>query len=156
MKSMPGKVDQEKKYRNNRAVKVSIVIPCYNQGEFVNEAIQSSLESDYKDYEIIVVNDGSTDVITPKKIRELEKDFRYNNRIRFIHQNNMGLAMARNNAIKEAVGEYILPLDADNRITPNYLSRAVYVLENNPDVGVVYAYANLFGEKNRNTGIPDI
>ena len=132
---------------NDTKVKVSVAIPCYNHGEFVKEAIQSVLESTFDHYEIIIVDDGSTDAFTLKVLRELEQEFANDQRIKIMHQVNLGLADARNNAIKMAKGEYILPLDADNKIRPHYLSKAVEILDKNLEVGVVYAYANFFGEK---------
>ena len=132
---------------NDTKVKVSVAIPCYNHGEFVKEAIQSVLESTFDHYEIIIVDDGSTDAFTLKVLRELEQKFANDQRIKIIHQDNLGTSDARNNAIKMAKGEYILPLDADNKIRPHYLSKAVEILDKNPEVGVVYTYANFLGEK---------
>jgi glycosyltransferase involved in cell wall biosynthesis len=128
-------------------VRVSVVIPCYNHGNFLGEAVNSVLESDFGEYEIIIINDGSTDPYTLRVFKELEQRFLQNQKITIIHQENSGLPTARNTAVKVAKGEYILPLDADNKIRPHYLSKAVEILDNNKDIGVVYAYANLFGEK---------
>jgi len=128
-------------------VRVSVVIPCYNHGKFLGEAIDSVLRSDFRHYEIIVVNDGSTDPYTVEVFKEMEGRFLHDRRVGFLHQANAGLSAARNAAIAAAKGEYILPLDADNRIRPQYMSRAVEVLDNNKEIGVVYTYADLFGEK---------
>ncbi len=132
---------------SDSTVKVSVAIPCYNHGAFLKEAIQSVLESTFDHYEIIIVNDGSTDAFTMKVFVELGKKFANDQRIKIMHQENLGTSDARNNAIKIAKGEYILPLDADNKIRPHYLTKAVEILDKNPEVGVVYAYANFFGEK---------
>ncbi|MBI4688801.1 MAG: glycosyltransferase family 2 protein [Nitrospirae bacterium] len=131
----------------NIRVEISVIIPCYNHGEFLNEAIQSVLKSDFEEYEIIIVNDGSTDALTLEVFEELEREFENNQRVKIIHQDNLGLSAARNNGIKAAGGRYILPLDADNRIRPHYMSSAIKILDNNPELGVVYSYANFFGEK---------
>lgn len=139
-------VEKGRDFTNNKK-KVSIIIPCYNHGEFLKKAVESTLKSTFKDYEIIIVNDGSTDAMTHKIIKELEQKLQNDKRIKFIHQGNLGLADARNNGIREAKGEYILTLDADNKIRPNYLSEATEILNNNPKVGIVYAYAEFFGEK---------
>ncbi len=128
-------------------IKISVVIPCYNHGEFLKEAIQSVIESIYEDYEVIVVNDGSTDTRTLDIFKEQEKRFRDNDKIKFIHQENLGLANARNNAIRLSRGEYILPLDADNKIRPHYLLKATEVLDNRPETGIVYGYAKFFGDR---------
>lgn len=129
-------------------VAVSVVIPCYNQGQFILEAI-ASVESCQDDcYEIVIVNDGSTDPATVKVLTYLkEKGYRV------IDQNNQGLAAARNRGIKEAKGRYILPLDADNKIDPDYITKGREILEEMPEVGVVYGNSELFGEK---TGILEI
>jgi len=128
-------------------IRISVVIPCYNHGEFIGEAVGSVLRSDFDGYEIVIVNDGSTDLITLRVFEDMAKRFADNRRVTIIHQENLGLSSARNAAISRAAGEYILPLDADNRIRPDYLRKAVGVLDQNRDAGVVYAYANLFGEK---------
>lgn len=105
------------------------------------------MRSDFDGYEVIVVDDGSTDEATLSVIEELKSQYSKRQNVTFLRQENQGLAWARNNGIRAARGEYILPLDADNRIRPNYLSKAVAVLDNNPAVGVVYAYAKYIGEK---------
>ena len=132
----------------DNTVKVSVVIPCYNDGAFLKGAIQSVLKSIYEGFEMIITNDGSTDSITLEVLREIEEEFRHDQdrHVRIIHQDNLGLAHARNNAIRVASGEYILPLDADNRIRPHYLGNAVEILDKQPEIGVVYAYAQCFGE----------
>lgn len=128
-------------------VKISVVIPCYNQGEFLREAMQSVMFSAFDNYEIIVVNDGSTDVFTLRVFDELEKEFCENQHIVIVHQENAGVSIARNNGIRLSRGEYILPLDSDDKIRPNYLSRAADILDNYPDIGVIYPYVQIFGER---------
>ena len=132
---------------NDHLAKVSVIIPCYNHGAFIKEAIDSVFASLFKNYEIIIVNDGSTDELTLRVFKELEKDFSGSPNVTMIHQNNSGLPAARNMGIKRARGEYILPLDSDNRIRPRFLGSACQILDNNPKIGVVYAHAQLFGEK---------
>ena len=129
------------------SVKASIIIPCYNHGHYLKEALDSALHSDFNDYEVIVVDDGSTDEDTLSIIEELKSQLRDRQNVIFIRQENQGLAGARNNGIRAAKGEYILPLDADNRIRPHYLRKATEVLDNNPAIGVVYAYAKFIGER---------
>ncbi len=128
-------------------VKISVVIPCYNHGEFLRQAMQSVMLSEFDSCEVIVVNDGSTDALTLRIFDELEKDFSDKRNIVFIHQENAGVSAARNNAVRLSRGEYILPLDADDKIRPNYLSRAAEILDNHPDIGVIYPYVQLFGER---------
>ncbi|MGD0281091.1 MAG: glycosyltransferase, partial [Dissulfurispiraceae bacterium] len=130
------------------SVKASIVIPCYNHGQYLREALESALRSDFDGYEVIVVDDGSTDEDTLSIIEELKSQLNRRQNVTFLRQENQGLAAARNNGIMAARGEYILPLDADNRIRPNYLRKAIEILDNDPSIGVVYAYAKYIGEKN--------
>jgi len=141
-----GDVKKNKEYPGT-SIKVSVVIPCYNHGKFLMGAIRSVLKSNFKDYEIIIVNDGSTDPLTLEIFREIEDKFENEERVKVIHQDNLGLADARNNAIRMSKGEYILALDADNRIRPGYLSKAVEILDRYPEVGVVYAYAKILGDE---------
>lgn len=123
--------------------KVSVIIPCYNQSEFISEAIQSVKASTFQDVEIIVINDGSSD-IKPEDLNNLLNDF---SNIKIIHQNNQGVCKARNNGINIASGEYILPLDADDKIEPSYIEKAVRILDENTKIGVVYCEAEYFGTK---------
>lgn len=120
---------------------VSVVVPCYNHGRFLEATIQSVLDSSYKDLEIVIVDDGSTDD-SADVARELIKMFA---NIRFVSQVNAGPSAARNNGIRQAKGEYILPLDADDLIGRDYISQAVAVLDSRSEVKVVYADAKKFG-----------
>src|SRR5437899_68511 len=95
---------------------VSVIIPCFNHGEFLMDAVHSVEECARTLYEIIIVNDGSTDPPTVQLLKDLEEKG-YN----IINQNNQGLAAARNNGIAAATANYILPLDADNKIRPEYI-----------------------------------
>lgn len=130
--------------------KVSVVIPCYNQGGYVDEAVESVLQQTYDDFEIIIVNDGSTDEHTNEVLAAYAKP-----RTRVIATDNQGLAAARNNGIKAAVGEYILPLDADDRIESTYLEKAVRILDQSKDMGIVYCRARLFGELESEWVLPE-
>jgi glycosyltransferase involved in cell wall biosynthesis len=120
---------------------VSVVMPCYNQGKYLDEAVQSVLRQTYQDFEIFVVDDGSTD---PETIRILDNYGRPKTKL--IRTSNQGLSAARNTGIKACSGKYILPLDADDKISSTYLEKAVRVLEENENVGIVYCKAELFGE----------
>jgi len=122
--------------------KVSIVIPCYNLGAYLDETVVSVLQQTITDFEIIIVNDGSTDPETVKLLSNYDKP-----KIRVIHTSNRGVSAARNTAIREARGMYILPLDADDKIGPDYLQKAVAILDSRPEVGVVYCDEYMFGEK---------
>jgi len=130
--------------------KISVIIPCFNHGNFIHEAIESVLSQTFQDFEIIVVNDGSTDKVTNQILNNLDTP-----KIKVIHTANQGLAAARNNGIGQAAGEYILPLDADDKIAPTYLEEAVKILGKNENVGIVYCKAMLFGEESGEWMLPD-
>jgi glycosyltransferase involved in cell wall biosynthesis len=128
----------------------SVVIPCYNQAEFLATAINSVLEQRYQNWECILVNDGSTD-----QTSEVIKEYAARDpRIRFLEKVNGGLASARNAGIKMAKGEYILPLDADDRIGREYLLLAATALEKNSEIKVLYCEAELFGEASGKWELP--
>ncbi len=121
---------------------VSVIIPTFNHGLFVEEAIRSVENLTDDRIEIIVVDDGSTDE-TSKAISKKLQDQGYNIFIR----ENQGVAASRNFGIRQAKGKYIIPLDADNRILPPYLSNGIEILESNPEIAVVFGDAKIFGEK---------
>lgn len=122
---------------------VSVVIPCHNDGRFLREALDSLQAQTFRDFETIVVDDGSTDPDSLQALRELEPAC-----TRVIRGAQHGVVQARNTAIAAARGRYILPLDADDRIGSRYLELAVPVLEHDPKVGIVYCKAEFFGERN--------
>lgn len=122
---------------------VSIVIPCFDDGQYLREAVESVRKHpNPTSYEIVVVNDGSTDDFTLALFPALEREG-----YQIIHQPNRGLGAARNTGIKASRGNYILPLDSDNKIRPDYITRGIQVLESNPRVGVVCGDAEYFGAK---------
>lgn len=132
-----------------QAVVLSVVIPCYNHGEFLLEAIASIESHSGRYWEIIIVNDGSTDPATLEVLEALKKQGYH-----IIDQVNQGLSAARNAGIHHSLGRYILPLDADNRVQLPYLTRAVDILDQHPDVGVVYGNLELFGERSGVVQVP--
>jgi glycosyltransferase involved in cell wall biosynthesis len=126
-----------------KATLVSIVIPCYNQAEYLEKTVQSALTSDYRPIEILLVNDGSTD----NSLSLAQRLCTENPMIKVIDQKNAGVATARNKGISMAQGEYILPLDGDDLISENYISEAVRVLDSTPEAKVVYCQAVKFDEQ---------
>jgi glycosyltransferase involved in cell wall biosynthesis len=124
-------------------IRLSVIIPCYNMGAFLMDAVESVQQCKRDDIEMIIINDGSTDADTILLLDQLERKG-----FNVIHQRNQGLAMARNNAIAVCKGEYFLPLDADNKIRPAYIEKGIAILDQNPKAGVVYGDSNYFGEKN--------
>ncbi len=126
--------------------KVSVIIPCFNQGQYVDEAVNSILKQTYQDFEIIIVNDGSTDQFTSNKLKNYDQP-----RTRVISTSNQGLSAARNNGIKTAKGNYILVLDADDSFEPTFLEKAVSFLDKHPEIGVVTCGIRSFGEEEWST-----
>ena len=123
--------------------KVSVVIPVYNMELYLAETLESVLMSDYPNFEVIVMDDESTDKSLSIAEHYREKD----TRIRIYSQPNQGASSARNNAIKTARGCYILPVDADNLISDNYISEAAKILDENPEVKLVSSEAEYIGDK---------
>lgn len=112
-------------------VQVSVIIPTYNRADMVGDAIQSVLDQTYGDWELIVVDDGSTD-----DTRAVVARFN-DSRIRYIHQENRGLPAARNTGIRAAQGAYIAFLDSDDCFLPQKLAWQAAALDAGPDVGLV-------------------
>ncbi len=110
--------------------KVSVIIPTFNRANYICETIDSVLSQTYKDYEIIVVDDGSTD-------NTKEVISKYNEKIRYFYQENKGVSAARNYAISNAKGEYVAFLDDDDIWLQNKLEKQIDVLDKNPDLGFV-------------------
>jgi len=121
--------------------RVSVVIPCRDDGAYIEEALQAIADQTLSEQEVLVVDDGSSEPQT----RRLFDGWRRND-ARLLRLPPIGVSAARNHAIAEACGEFILPLDADDRIAPRYLERAVQVLEQEPHVGIVESEAELFGD----------
>ena len=123
---------------------LSIIIPCYNSQNTLEETLISVLEQDYQDWEAIMVNDGSPDNLEEIAIKWTEKDARF----KYFKKENGGLGSARNYGINRSKGDYILPLDSDNKISKKFAKKAVIIFQENSNVGVVYGDAIRFGEKN--------
>lgn len=123
---------------------ISIVVPCYKQAHFLSETLDSVYEQTYSDWECIIVNDGSPD--NTEEIAQLycKKDSRF----RYLYKENGGISDARNVGIKNSHGEYILPLDSDDKISPQYIEKAIAYFERYPETQLVYSLADRFGEKN--------
>ena len=119
---------------------ISVIIPCYNHGKYLSEAIESVLASTLKDWEIIVVDDGSSD-----NTEEVAKTYLKDKRIHYLYQSNGGLPKARNYGISIASGKYILPLDADDKIDSTYLEKGVSFLDNHPEYTLFYCNIRYFG-----------
>ena len=108
---------------------ISIVIPCYNSGIYITEAVTSVKESSFTNYEIIIVDDGSSDLHTLSVLRQLEHQ-----KCKLIVQANGGPAAARNSGVRVAKGEYLFFLDSDNKIHPEYLEKSVKIMMRSDEV----------------------
>jgi len=115
----------------------SIIIPCYNQARFLGEAIESALAQTYSYCEVIVVDDGSTD-----NSATIAASF---DRAHCLRQKNRGLGEARNAGLEVSRGDYIVFLDADDRLLPNALQDCVNSLKANPECAFVYGHVKLIG-----------
>jgi len=119
---------------------VSVIIPCYNDGLYLTEALASVEGCPDDVYEIIIVDDGSTEPTTLEVLAQLKSDG-----YRILEKEHGGPSSARNVGIRESRGKYILPLDADNKIKPDYITQGLKILEESPDVSVAYGDCIRFG-----------
>lgn len=129
---------------------VSVVIPVFNMEEYLPETLDSVLASDYPALEIIVMDDGSRDrsfAIAQEYSRKYPNVSAYT-------QENRGVCVARNQAISKSRGKYILPVDADNRISPSFISSAVRAIETDAEVKVVTCRMEFFGERSGEWKLP--
>lgn len=126
---------------------VSVVITHYNLGKYLLDAVGSVLRQTFKNFEIIVVDDGSDEADSIKVIEELIKQ---HPKIKLIRQKNCGLSTARNKGIEKASGEYIICLDADDKLHPKFLEKTIGEFNNNKqnNVGVVTTWLKMFDQKN--------
>lgn len=127
---------------------VSVIVPLYNAAPFIGEALESALASTYRPMEVVVVDDGSTDN-SLKVAQDIAKRYP---EIKVLHQPNAGVSAARNHAIREAKGTFILPLDADDTISPTYIAHAVEAMKD--DVRVVGSKAEYIGAKQGEWKLP--
>lgn len=127
---------------------ITIVVPCFNAGATLPETL-ACLEPLATTCEVIVVDDGSTDEVTLAVLDRLPAG------VRLVRQENGGLSAARNKGISEASGEFILPLDADDLIDAPYPTEAAKVLARQPDIGIVYCRADMFGRVEGKWNLPD-
>lgn len=125
--------------------KVSVIIPSYNHSQFILETLESVLSQTFKDFECIIIDDGSTD-----NTKDIVLDWiRIDERFRYYFQENAGLSSARNKGISLSIGQYILPLDSDDKISDNYLEKCFLTLNSNSRVKIAYGEAFFFGNSNK-------
>lgn len=117
--------------------KVSVIIPTYNRDKYLEKAIRSVLKQTYKNYELIVVDDGSTDK-TKKIVKKYVK--KYPKKVRYIYQDNRGPSAARNTGILNAKGKYITFLDSDDEYLPKMLKRQIAYMKKRPKCRFLYTW----------------
>ena len=123
---------------------LSVVIPFYNLGQYIDETLASVEAASYRPLEIVLVNDGSTDACSLAKLKEIEA--RHLPHLRVVHTENQGLASARDNGVAVARGAFIAFVDADDRITPGFYALAIDVLRRYENVGYVSSWVRYFDE----------
>jgi glycosyltransferase involved in cell wall biosynthesis len=132
---------------------VSVIIPCYQQAQYLPEALDSVLAQTYPHWECVVVNDASPDDTSAIATSYAEKDAR----IRLLNlEKNGGLANARNLGIAATIGKYIVPLDADDKLHPTFIERVLRMYASQPNVKVVYTDTWHFGDDNNYSKRDDI
>ncbi|HVR40541.1 MAG TPA: glycosyltransferase [Thermoanaerobaculia bacterium] len=119
---------------------VSVLVPAYNYAAFLRDALDSVLAQTFDDWECVIVDDGSTDDTATVAREYAQRDSRF----RVVHQENRGLAAARNTAIANSRGELVQFLDADDRLAPRKLERHVEFLRAHPETDIVYSEVAFF------------
>ncbi|MBI4969664.1 MAG: glycosyltransferase family 2 protein [Rhodospirillales bacterium] len=120
--------------------RVSIVIPCFNGGADLAETLASLEAQTYRNFEVLIVDDGSTDPATIAYLDSLPSPYRV------LRQANHGLPAARNAGLRAAQGRFLLPLDCDDLLAPEFLRLCLAALESNPDAGFAFTQMRLIGE----------
>ena len=128
---------------------VSVIVPLYNAAPFIGETLDSIVASTYRPLEVVVVDDGSKD----DSLAAAQTFAAKHKEVRVLHQSNAGVSAARNHAIREAKGEWILPVDADDKISPTYITNAIDAIRDN--VRIIGCRAYFFGDKNGEWCLPE-
>jgi glycosyltransferase involved in cell wall biosynthesis len=137
--------------QNNQKPIISVVMPVYNNQKFIIPAIESVFKQTLGDFELILIDDGSTD-----KSQSIANFYcKRDPRIKYFYQQNCGVAAARNSGINRCNSTYILPLDSDDKLAPTYLEKTVSVAEENPSTKVIYSNYRYFGALDQEVILPD-
>lgn len=121
---------------------VSVVVPCWNGGAFIDRLLASLAKQTFRDFETIIIDDGSTDAMTKEKLAALEAP------IRVVRQENHGLPGARNTGFRKANTDFVLPLDCDDTIEPSFLAETYARISSAPfHVGFVFTHMRLAGAR---------
>jgi glycosyltransferase involved in cell wall biosynthesis len=119
---------------------ISVVVPCYNGGKFLDQLTASLARQTFRDFEVVIVDDGSTDPATKEKLAMLDPS------IRVIHQENRGLPAARNAGIAAASADLVMILDCDDQLEPTYLAEALAALQSaGPEAGFAFTHVRVIG-----------
>ncbi|WP_291086313.1 glycosyltransferase family 2 protein [Flavobacterium sp. BFFFF1] len=129
---------------------ISIIVPCYNQGDFLDTALQSVADQAYPNWECMIVNDGSTDHTAEIALRWVERDSRF----RYTYKKNGGLSSARNCGIDKANGQYIQFLDSDDFIDKEKLLASIQVFKEDFDAEIVVSDFRMFVNRPEKSTIP--
>ena len=124
---------------------ISVIVPCFNYGRFLGEALESVIAQTYENWECLIIDDGSTD-----NTREVARQYcEQDSRIKYHYQKNRGTSAAKNKGLGQSKGEFIQFLDADDLIEKEKLNTHVETLNKNIAVGLVYSDSIFFNDKNR-------
>jgi len=121
---------------------VSVVIPCFNLGQYLEEAVDSVFAQTFQDFEIFIVDDGSTDKATQELLATYKRP-----RMRVLRTENRGLSAARNTGAANTTGKYICMLDADDRLDSRYMQMSVTALDSDPSISFVSHWCRVFGDE---------
>ena len=128
--------------RTTRSPAVSVVVPCYNLGRYLDEAIESVLAQSCQDFEILVVDDGSTEPETQRLLQDYSRP-----KTRVVRTENRGLPAAKNLGLAETSGDYVCMFDADDRLAPSFLEASRRVLDEDPSIAFVSHWFQTFGDE---------
>lgn len=128
---------------NHNLPLISVIIPCYNDGAYLTENIAKLKLQTEKSFEIIIIDDGSTDFKTIEILKSISNE----TDIQVLQKENGKMSSARNYGVKYAKGEFIAALDADDYFEPNFFKEALEIFAKQPRTGVVTSFIKLFGEE---------
>ncbi|MHC4214239.1 MAG: glycosyltransferase, partial [Planctomycetota bacterium] len=139
------KITVYRREHGTKPVNISVIIPCYNQADYLPEAVKSIVKQSYKNWECIIVNDGSSDNTSDIAQQLIASYPEYS--IQFIDKPHSGVSDARNIGIEAAAGQWILPLDSDDMFDPTYMQKAMDIIESEPQVDIVSTNLQKFGSE---------
>lgn len=128
---------------HNSNILISVIVPSYNQGPYLDECLNSVLNQSFQYWECIVINDGSTDNTESVALKWTKTDSRF----KYIKQENKGVCAARNIAVQQSIGKYLLCLDGDDKISENFLSELLKSMQKDEQIKVAAGRTLFFGER---------